>query len=89
MNGPTCRIGEREVPLESFSVVLVRGAVVGPAGGSDERRIEVIDRIVGRCRRVRLPGSLGNLSSEVRMERSARVLELADRTPCDVLDDRL
>jgi hypothetical protein len=89
VDGPARRIGQRAMPLEGFSVVLVGGTVIGPAGGPDEGRIEMIDRIVRRLRGIRLAGSLGNLSPEVRVDRPVRVLELADRAPCDVLDDRL
>ena len=48
VNRPARRVRQRTVPFEGFSVVFVRGAVERSAGGPDERRIEVIDRIVGR-----------------------------------------
>jgi len=89
VDGPARRIGQRSVPFEGFSVMFVGRTVVGPAGGPDEGWIEVIDRVVGRLRGTRLAGALGNLSPEVRVERPVRVLKLADRTPGDVLDDRL
>ncbi len=91
MNRPAVGVEERAVPREGLAVMLVLGSVERAAGGPHERRVEVCDRVVhGRVRfELGLDRGLGDLSPEVGMDGTRRVLELLDRAAGDVLDDRL
>ena len=78
--------------VDRLLVMLVVGAVVATSGRPDERRVDVVDRVVLVAVRGSDCGArreLRDLAFELRMDRSGRILELADRAARDVLDDRL
>jgi len=88
---PPVRRRLRSMAIERLGVVLVRGAVVRAAGRTDQRRIQVLHRIVRRVlvRRIRCGRRSVHLPAKVRVHRPPRVLELSDRPTSDVLNDRL
>ncbi|MGA8604879.1 MAG: hypothetical protein WB788_07465 [Thermoplasmata archaeon] len=84
---------ERSVSVDRLGVVLVIGPVEFPPGWSDQRRIEMIDRIVcldqrsGGTRRFRPDSQISSL--QVRVHGPLRVLQFSDRTARHVLDNGL
>jgi hypothetical protein len=94
------RLTLRSVALERLAMVFVLGTVVGSAHRPDEGRIDMVDGVVrhrfrgntsrrGRPGRALLRGARRDLSFEVGVDRTARVLEIPDRSAGDVLHDRL
>ena len=90
--GSPIRAGQGPVPFQGLSVVLVSLPVELSTDRADQGWVEEPDRVVRvHERRVGVDGRAGlrDLSAEVRVDRPVRVLELGDRPPRDLFDDRL
>jgi hypothetical protein len=85
------RSGQGSVAVKGLPMVLVVRAVVLAALGPDQRRVQLVDGIVGGFvgggRRIRR--QVSNLTPQVGMDRARRILKLADRAARHVLHDRL
>jgi hypothetical protein len=85
------RAGQRSVAVEGLSMVFVIRTVILAALRPDERRVQVVDGIVGGFVRGRGGNrrQVSDLAPQVGVEGARGVLKLADRAARHVLHDRL
>jgi hypothetical protein len=85
------RAGQGSVAVEGLSMVFVLRAMILAALGPDERRIQVVNGVVGGFVRGRRGGRwrVTDLTPQVGVNGASRVLKLADRAARHVLHDRL